>query len=372
MKDFQEILSTSQEWIRQKRKAVMVTVVRVAGSTYRRPGARMLIDASGEMVGTVSGGCLEADIAEHAKKVIEQQQPVVLKYDTMTDDGGVWGLGSGCNGIVEVLLEPLTNLVHKEDYFAFFQSIQAGYQPGYFVTVIAAHGEPAYPVGCHLAIHPDGSALGEITRPDLLAFVKLNLEFPEGKTYRHLEYATENERYELLVEQIVPPPELVIFGAGQDAEPVVELAAFLGWRVVVVDHRPLFAQPDRFPAATQVFLEDYGAFLTNRPIQPENLVIIMTHHFLHDLTILKHLCQHPPAYIGVLGPRRRTQQLLDQLKQEGEWNEQFPDRLFSPVGLDIGSESPEEIALSIISEIQAVRARRNGGFLKSRKGPIHL
>ena len=349
----------------------MVTVVRVAGSTYRRPGARMLIAASGEMIGTISGGCLEADIAEHAQNVLQQQQARVLKYDTMTHDGGVWGLGSGCNGIVEVLLEPLAHLAFREDYLGFFQSIQDGYHPGYFVTVISAQGEPAYPVGSHLAIKPDGTTVGELTRPDLQAFIKRHLEFPEGKTYRYLKYETEKECYEFLLEQVEPAPELVVFGAGQDAEPVVEMAAFLGWRVIVVDHRPLFARPDRFPAATQVFLEDYSAFLTNRPIQPENLVIVMTHHFLHDLTILKYLCQHPPAYIGVLGPRRRTQQLLDQLKQEADWNDQFLNRLFSPVGLDIGSESPQEIALSIISEIQAVRSRRRGGFLKSRKGPIH-
>ena len=372
MKDFQKILQTLHQWQLQDRSAVMVTVVRVAGSTYRRPGARMLIAGDGEMVGTVSGGCLEADIATHAQSVLENNQPALLTYDTMSDDNTVWGLGTGCNGIMEVRLEPISHLCNEWDYLAFFQSIQSGYQPGYFLTLLSAEGECPFALGAHLALYPDGRAVGQLSTPEILQWIKQPLSIPGNKTYRHLEYKGSKFRAELLLERMEPPPELVLFGAGQDAEPVVELARFLGWRVVVVDHRPLYARKERFPEGTQVFLEDYSAFLTNRPIQPENPVIVMTHHFLHDLSILKYLVQQPPVYVGVLGPRRRTQQLLQQLKIDREWHPQFPERLFSPVGLDIGSESPEEIALAIVSEIQAVLSGRKGSSLKFRKGPIHL
>ena len=263
-------------------RCALATVVSVEGSSYRRPGARMLVCESGLHTGTISAGCLESDVVEHAKRAIQTGAAKLVEYNTATtSDEEAWGLGLGCNGIVRVLVEPL------------------------------ASGSPCF-------------------------------------------------------ETLPPPVPLVIFGAGQDALPVVELARELGWQVEVVDPQARPVSRSRFAIADRVTLarpEDVGAHVS---ITPRTMALLMSHNYAHDLALLRFLLASPACYIGVMGPRKRTERMLRELAMaEGM------ARLHSPAGLDIGADGPAEVALSIVAEMRAVLNGRHGGKLRERRGSIH-
>jgi xanthine/CO dehydrogenase XdhC/CoxF family maturation factor len=176
----------------------------------------------------------------------------------------------------------------------------------------------------------------------------------------------------IFVERVDPPTPLVIFGAGHDAMPVARLAKELGWHVTLVDHRPAYASPERFPEADRIVQGSSREAATQLTLESETLALVMTHNYLRDLELLQLLLPSPVRYLGLLGPRRRTDQLLGDLKEKGivPAHEQL-NRLYAPVGLDIGSEGPAEVAMSILAEMQAVMTRHRGGHLRERKQPIH-
>ncbi len=373
MKDLLEVLHRVNELQRHRQPAVLATILRVAGSTYRRPGARMVVEPDGTITGMVSGGCLEHDIVEHCKKVLAEGTPRLLHYDTMAEDEAVWGLGSGCNGKIDVLLEPLPFPEGTFSYVKEMETVMEKHDPGYLWTVIEAPEGSSLSVGNHVWQAPDGRLSSDIPDEKWVNKIAAQTEIPARSHYAHHLINTPQGQVEVLLERIAPPPHLLLFGAGKDAEPVVAFAAALGWRVDVLDHRPAYARPERFPGARRVERVDYQQYLTANPPHPNDIVLIMTHLYLHDKTILTHLVQRPPAYVGVLGPKRRTQQILDELtRAQIPFHSELQERLYSPIGLDIGAESPDEIALSILSEIIAVFRGRDGGKLRNRKGPIHV
>ncbi len=372
MKDFLDVLQRIRFLEESGQPAVLATVLRVAGSTYRRPGARMVVEPDGTLTGVVSGGCLETDIVEHCRNILREGKTRILHYDTMSEDEAVWGLGSGCNGVIDVLLEPLPLQPDSFNYLHELQAAMEGTEPGYLWTVVeAAEGIPVQ-VGHHIWERPDGQLFSDIPDSSVVEVIRQFREIPENRQYANHRLEIQGVPVEVLVERILPPTRLHVFGAGKDAEPVVNFAALLGWRVFVYDHRPVYARAERFPGAQKVQKIDYGTFLQANPIHPNDVVLIMTHLYLHDKTLLEYLVQHPPRYLGVLGPRRRTKQLLEELQRGGTpMHPDLKSRLFSPIGLDIGAETPEEIALSILSEIIAMDRHRAGGPLRNRKGPIH-
>ena len=294
-------------------RCALATVVSVEGSSYRRPGARMLVCEAGTSTGTISAGCLESDVVEHAKRVIRTGEAKLVEYDnTSTSDEMAWGLGLGCNGIVRVLVEPLAP---GSLYVDALRRSQAA-----AVTVERVYRAPS----------------------------------PGGTTCR-----------KVFVETLLPPVPLVVFGAGHDALPVVELARGLGWRTEVVDPQARPASLSRFAIADKVTLarpEDAGAQVR---ITPRTLTLLMSHNYSQDLALLGFLLASPARYIGVMGPRKRTERMLGQLAADGE------ARLHFPVGLDIGANAPAEIALSIVAEMRAVLDGRRGGMLRERRGSIH-
>lgn len=370
MKELREILRALEPLQKRGEKAALATIVKTKGSTYRRPGARMLMTSDGQMIGSISGGCLEGDVFEHAKKVMNSGEPVVLNYDTSSDDDVVWGLGLGCNGVVHVLVESLRQM---PKYLSFLAECIEPHRCGVLATVFRTEGEIGAKVGSRMTIAEDGSTSGMIENQSLRSAIASDAKEAIRSGHSIIkEYEVSGGKAEVFIEVVQSPMPLVIFGAGHDAIPVVRLAKELGWNVTVVDGRPAFASKERFPQADNVILSKPEDVHKNVLLDLRGAAIIMTHNYNHDVTILRQILPLPLRYLGVLGPKRRTQKTLEDLRNEGIGpSEDQISHIYSPVGMDIGAETPEEIALAIIGEIQAVLAGRSGGSLRNRKGPIH-
>lgn len=367
----------------------LASVVHVAGSVYRRPGARMLIAASGKSAGMISGGCLEGDVKERAMSVLQSGHSTLITYDSVSNDDIVFGLGLGCNGVVQVMIEPL----QREDengLLSFLHACHATRATGRIATVFsirpgkedACDACPAAGCACDKIISsfktvertlhwPDGRKTSTVLRPALRS--KLDTAIAELGSRRiktGLAMLPGGDEANWLVESIVPPPSLFIFGAGDDAIPVASIAHQLGWRVNVTDARPAYATHQRFPQADQVRCQ--RAELDEIGDIAGSLVLIMTHSYEQDKSWLRALLPSAAAYISQIGPKARTARLLGELRAEGQLitDEQFA-RLIHPAGLDIGAETPAEVALSIVAGMQAALTRRSGIFLGQRDGPIH-
>ncbi len=371
MKTLQRIVELARETPAGQPLA-MATVVRVRGSAYRRPGARMLVTAEGRTAGMISGGCLEQDAKERAREVMETGRARLVTYDSTAAEDIVFGLGLGCNGIVQVLFEPLV-AGEETGLLGFLSSCVARRQVGRIATVIESN---SLALGYRLLRWPDGSVESSTSdSPSTDAALLQTFQECANRRTALRELALPDDRAAcVFVEAITPPVQVTIFGAADDALPLAHLAKLLGWHVSVIDARPAYATRERFPDVDALHCLRPAALPTSTEvvIPPESLVMLMTHSFTHDLALLRVLLPEPPRYVGILGPKSRTARLLDALSEQGL---RFPDetlaRLHGPAGLDIGAETPEEIAISIIAEMQSVLAQRRGGALRDRLGPIH-
>ncbi|MGD1083695.1 MAG: XdhC family protein [Verrucomicrobiota bacterium] len=355
------------------RRMALATLARASGSTYRRPGARMLIFPDGQSVGAISGGCLERDVIEKAQAVLEGGQSVVLTYDTTPEEDVVFGAGLGCKGVVDILVEPVGPGLPGAELVRFINTIFKGRQSGVAATIFRIRGGVAARPGDRLMLDSTGNCLGQIQDPALqtqmLALAREALAANRSKT---VELELANGGVEVFVELIHAPRPLVIFGAGHDAGPIVRLAKEVGFEVTVVDARPAYARPERFPEADAVVAarpED----LSKIGLNPRTAAVVMSHNYLMDRAFLQALLPRSLAYLALLGPGARVRQMLQELRQEGwEADEAASLRqIHCPAGLDIGAENPEQIALAVLAEIQAVISGHAGGFLREKKGPIH-
>lgn len=335
----------------------LATIVKVEGSSYRHPGARMLICADGRRFGTVSAGCLEADVAEHARHVFETGEPRYVVYDASGPNGDLV-IESGCHGLVGILIEPMRTAADTLDFLEYCANRRV---PSAAATVF--RGTTHLPSGSHIVLcsatafeEPADDLLSSLRNETVLCF--------KQSSGRNITLDAETGPVEALIEFIAPPTALVICGAGRDAAPMVRMANFLGWNASVADRR------HRFPGA-RIF-EDAELIACDSELLPDRVVIdeytavvVMTHSYAHDLALLRQLMPSRAGYVGLLGSRRRADRLCADLRDEGapitagDWK-----RLHAPAGLDIGSETPEEIALSVVSEIQAVLHGRVGGHLR--------
>ena len=328
MKELTEIVTAWEAVRAEGGEALLATVVGVSGSTYRRPGARMLLSREGRLAGSVSGGCLEGDILQKAWWRTENGAALVTYDSTDADEDVVWGFGLGCNGVVQVLLERVSP--ERPGLLNVLTAVLRERVSQTIITVTASD-DPAVPLGAA----PTGWTP------------------PEGVT--------------VFQETVQPPAPLVIFGAGQDALPLVRLAKEIGWHVTVADTRGTRARTERFPLADSVCLG-----WPDREIDERTAAVVMTHNYPDDRRVLQSLLLSPACYVGQLGPRVRTERLLAEMADDGLLiTEEMRRRLHAPIGLDLGADNPEEIALSIVSEIQAARAGRGGGFLRERRAPLH-
>lgn len=375
-------------------RAVLATVVDVKGSSYRLPGARMLIDERGRSVGTISGGCLEADVLERAKRVLETGEPTVITYDTTRSDDSVFGLGMGCRGIVRILLET----ARGNQSLAFLRRCFERRKRGAAAILIDAPENFPLGVGAKFfdfseSTTPESgdseikSASGEISSEALKDEIwfqdltgdlaRMSAEKPANGAGAAKIYETKAGAVEFFLETVEPPVSLLLFGAGFDAPPVFRLAKNLGWRVTVIDYRAAFANRERFPEADEIVVArpaDFSAELFTElfaeSFADETAVaVLMTHNYERDREILPRLLASPVRYVGALGPKSRTEKMLAEI--DGNFDARQLEKLHAPVGLDIGAETPEEIALAVVAEIQSVLTNRAGGFLRERRGGIH-
>jgi xanthine/CO dehydrogenase XdhC/CoxF family maturation factor len=361
-------------------RAALATVVGVEGSAYRRPGARAIFTEDGETVGAISGGCLERDVAERAERVIESRDTMMIEYDTRGDEDIVWGLGLGCNGVVRVLLESLHEGGDGARALEFVGELLRARKYGVMATVVARDVNQSggatqnMKVGARLLLDEKlnvcGGAIADAA-PALAA--RIGADAVDALACRRAltcSYETNSGRVEIFYDVVAPPRPLVVFGAGHDALPLVRQAHTLGWHVTVVDTRARALTKERFTEADEVVLcraEDVDGRVS---LTENTAAVVMTHNYLDDVELLKTLLPSPVCYLGVLGPRARTSKLLAEIGACAA-AEPARARLHSPIGLDIGAETPEEIALSIVAEVGAVCAARGGGFLRDRAAPIH-
>jgi xanthine/CO dehydrogenase XdhC/CoxF family maturation factor len=370
MSELTDVLSAIESLSARGEKLALATIVAVRGSTYRRPGARLLVPEEGEWIGNISGGCLENDVADVARIVMHEGHARLVSFDLTADDEAVWGWGLGCNGALELFVEPADKAAEVAG--ALRMALEEEH-PISMVTVLDS-SVPGVEQGNRMLVRPDGSAEKSLGDADLDAAAKrtsLELLARERSEVRTLP-GTSGEA-KAFVEVLEPPLRLVICGAGHDAAPMVRTAAGLGWSAVVVDDRSEFLNRERFPeAAAFVHVERPEGVAKVAPIDARTFVVVMTHNFLRDKDYVRSLLGSPARYIAMLGPGARTKRLLDELRAEGvEVTEEDLARIHGPAGLDLGAEGAEEIAAAIAAEIVAVKREREAGFLKDRPGPIH-
>jgi xanthine/CO dehydrogenase XdhC/CoxF family maturation factor len=370
---------------------VLATVVRVTGSSYGGVGARMLIRVDGSTVGLVSGGCLESDLAEHARRVHDADRAEVVRYDTRDDEDAPWGLGLGCNGLIDVLLEPLQPARAK--YFAkFLNRALVADQPSVLATVIrvAAPRETGTSVDAKTLLSGDsdlGGAVPSIGAHALFTgnrieksgewgsgntLAKTTADSDEALAAGRRGLVREYGPVEVAFEVVAPAIRLVICGSGPDVLPIARFGAELGWDVRVVDHRPVDeSHAARFPGARVVECAEASRLGEAVKLTPQSAAVVMSHHLARDTDYVGALLAAGVTYIGILGPRARTERMLADLSGRKGSPVQLGGSLFAPVGMDLGGEGPDAIALAIVSEIAAVMNGRPGGHLRDRSGPLH-
>ncbi len=336
---------------REDDSLVLVTIIGTEGSTYRKPGAMMLIAENRQYVGMISGGCLEGDLLHHADEVFASGQPKKTTYDMHVDDELVWGLGIGCDGIIHLLLQKLDRI----DGFPMFDYISASVAARQAVMLaMTVDGDAAGSgLGEMGLINSADKAFGE-ERLVSAASTAISKHWPDWRCQRPAD-AT------ILLINIPPPPRVLLCGAGPDAVPVAAQFAALGWDCVVADHRSGFARLERFAPGCKVLLSRPEKLHLAVELEQIDAVIIMSHHLENDAAYLRQLTPllgddqqaGSLTYLGVLGPSARRDRLCQMTG--------FPSaKVHGPVGLDIGAELSEAIALSIAAEIHAVLNRRNG------------
>jgi len=376
MKEFKIILAEFDRTDLSQRKAALATVVKVSGSSYRSPGARMLITDDGRWTGSISGGCLEGDALRKARQVMTSGKPLTVTYDTHEESNQNLGIGLGCNGIIDVLIEPIEPAQQNNPIETFKDFINTR-QPVALATIFAVHAAENEPLpadpGEKLLITDDGNTLRTFKNDKLADIIKKDLGATfQSKKSEAKTYIIDNISVEVFLELVQPSVELIIFGGGFDARPVSQLAKTLGWQVTVTDECVAHIAPLFFPDADNLSLCQRQYIERDFPVSPYTACILMSHNYEYDRDVLRTLLKTPTPYIGILGPRKRFDKMLAEFgSQQITVTATDLHRIHSPIGLDIGAETPDEIALSIISEIQSKFAARSGGYLKYRTGPIH-
>ncbi|WP_066836580.1 XdhC family protein [Rufibacter ruber] len=373
MKEIKEI---AEAYLRHQAAGIMTalaTVVYLEGSSYRRPGARMLVSEDGELTGAISGGCLEGDALRKARLAMAQGVPALVKYDTMDDDDSHLGVGLGCNGIIYILIEPLTPGTNDQAVLLLQQALQQR-KPAVVVTLFSLQDRKGQQFGtCFLAQEAGTQATPALPKA-LLPQVEADARHAlRSGCSLHTSYAFQEKAYTAFVEVLEPAPALVICGAGNDVMPLVNLAHLLGWPTTVVDGRANYATRARFPNAQRVLISKPEGVLPQMEVDARTVFLLLSHNYHYDLAMLRQLLPLQVPYVGVLGPKKKMERMLSELatQEASFFDPEALKKVYGPVGLDVGAETPEEIALSILSEIKAVLSQCQGGFLREKKAPIH-
>lgn len=326
------------------RAVALGVVIDTTGSTYRKPCALMVMAASGDYAGLLSGGCLESDLREHARSVMESGLARTVNYDLSDPKDMLWGIGAGCEGAMEILLMRVGRDNAWQPLAHFAECLTAHLPTA--VAIVTASADPLQPPGT--VILPDSPAASELQR-------QLAAAMGDGGADCRTAMLGGARLFML---PLALPPRVLLLGGGPDAVPVVEIAARLGWKMTVVDHRPAYAQPSHFPAAERILLARPDEVPGALDLSHYAAAVIMSHHLPSDLAYLRLISDSRIPYVGLLGPAARRERLLDELGAPGE---ALHARLRAPVGLALGGRTPESIALAIVAEIHAFLHGASGG-----------
>jgi xanthine/CO dehydrogenase XdhC/CoxF family maturation factor len=339
----------------QGRPAAIAIVTRIEGSAYRRPGAKLLIEEGGALLGGVSGGCLEEDVRQVGLRVLSSGRSRVLHYETGADETRLWGLGLGCDGRVDLVVQPIAPQAALGTW-ARVRSLLDGDSP-FALSTIVEDGAP----GGFLAVGESGRLAGDTGAADERE-VEAAARAALGVRRPRLEAVGSRQ---VFTEILLPPPKLLVCGAGDDARPIVALAASVGFRVFVADHRSKHLEAQRLPEAHRLLLLRPDEATTELPTDPDTYAVVKTHSLEHDTAWVQRLIETDVSYLGILGPRARTRRILADLGVADD------ARVFGPVGLDLGAEGPEQVAVSVVAELLAVQSRREPRHLREREVAVH-
>lgn len=353
-------------------ESTLATVVHVEGSSYRRAGARMLVDEVGNITGAISGGCLEGDALRKALHALHQQKNKLVTYDTSDEDDAIIGAQLGCNGIIQVLFEPLD---YKDDLnpCEILKLLISEKRAAGIVVQFNLNKTKDQP-GTRMIIEEDFKYFGKETEDELLSILLKETRISLGdKRSKFTEISLKGKTQHIFIQNYQPPIKIVLVGAGNDAQILAQQAEMLGWQVFVTDGRPTHANKERFTSSCQVIVSKPEASLENIKIDTRTCFVLMSHNYNYDLAVLKLLIKEDLIpYIGILGPKKKFQRMLDDLRDKGfAMRSETPEKIYAPVGLEIGAETPAEIGLSILAEIQSVLAGKKARPLREKDAPIH-
>ena len=372
MKEIREIINAYNKARKNEKRLALATLVHLNGSSYRRPGARMIVDEEGQLTGAISGGCLEGDALRKAVFCIHTQIPKLVVYDTSDEEDATIGIQLGCSGIIQVLFEPidendplnpielLKKAVHKR-------------QNTVLVTLYAPQIKKGDTVGTSMLLEDSGefhnNSSFQCVPETLMQDIKETLTIKKSS---FKSYNLNDHTFNAFISFISPPISLIIVGAGNDAIPLQSIAETLGWEVTIVDGRHTYAKIERFSSACQIIVSKPEKVLQQIPIDEKSVFVLMTHNYNYDYAILKALLDKNVTYIGALGPKKKLDNMITDLKAENIFlNERQKNILYGPVGLELGAETPAEIALSITAEIMSVMHNKKGGSLRNLLTEIH-
>jgi xanthine dehydrogenase accessory factor len=373
MKELQEIIKKYDVASQKNIKSALVTVVHLDGSSYRRPGARMLVNDDGRITGAISGGCLEGDALKKALFAISEQKNTLFTYDTSKEDDSEMGIHLGCEGLIQVLFESIDSK-KKENPIQLLSKALAVRQKAVLVTLFDLNNNQNVQYGTCLLLEENGTLSGKIPLQQFEdAVLKDITDVMQNGESVFKQYKSGDVSVTAFFEFLHPPVSLVVLGAGNDAIPLMKFADVLGWDFRIVDRRDTHANKERYPTASQILVANPDVALEHLAYDNRTFFVLVTHSYKCDYYMLKSLCAAAVPYIGVLGPKKKLHRMLEEIQHnEGiHLNADKVATIYGPTGLDIGAETPEEIALSIIAEIQAVLTGKMGGMLKTKNEVIH-
>ena len=368
MKEIQSIIQAYESSRSEGQKVALATVVQVDGSAYRRPGARMLVTQEGQLTGAISGGCLEGDALRKAQTAIFQQKSILVTYDTTDEDDQKFGVGLGCNGIIHVLIEPIDfqSTINPIELLKIAVKERVVCQ---LITVFSVKYSKQEQVGTKVLLKGNqtfGDA--KLLEKSLWERIENEIEFSDKSTHIIRSYKDLDD-VQVFIEAIKPGIRILIFGAGNDTIPLAKIASILGLEVTLIDGRKNLATAQRFPTAKRIVTGSGDQVVQDLDTDSFTAALLMTHNFEYEAQVLKDLMPLDLLYIGILGPKKKSEKLIERLENQGLTVDQTA--IYSPMGLDIGAEGSEEIALSILAEVKAVLAKKQGTFLREKDGPIH-
>ena len=372
MKEIREIINAYNKARKNEKRLALATLVHLNGSSYRRPGARMIVDEEGQLTGAISGGCLEGDALRKAVFCIHTQIPKLVVYDTSDEEDATIGIQLGCSGIIQVLFEPINENDPLNPIELLKKAIHKR-QNTVLVTLYAPQIKKGDTVGTSMLLEDSGefhnNSTFQLVPETLMQDIKETLTIKKSS---FKSYNLNDHTFNAFISFISPPISLIIVGAGNDAIPLQSIAETLGWEVTIVDGRHTYAKIERFSSACQIIVSKPEKVLQQIPIDEKTVFVLMTHNYNYDYSILKALLDKNVTYIGALGPKKKLDNMITDLKAENIFlNERQKNILYGPVGLELGAETPAEIALSITAEIMSVMHNKKGGSLRNLLTEIH-